>query len=192
MKKYLLVAFALGLFPFLAIGQGTVNFGSTDMAHRVLRDDGVTPPGPGFSAALYWAPVGSPESAMLQLGAITSVTGGTGFLVAGGTRTTGPGTPEGQDAMFQIRAWNGGFATFEEAVVNAPVGFLWGKTNPFMNPTGAPNATPPTPPAFLSGWTTPLIVSIPEPSTFALIGLGAGAWLLLRSQKRLRRQHSPK
>lgn len=182
MNKTLTIVFALGLVSSGALAQGTINFGTTAAAHRVT--DGVTGVGTGYQAALYWGGLGSPEANLIQLGAATGVVAGAGFLVAGGTRTTGVATAEGSDAAFQIRVWSGGAATYELALLNAGPGLLIGKTAVFTNPTGAPSASPPTTPAFLTGWNEPIVVYIPtpEPSSFALITLGLGAWAMHRSK----------
>ncbi len=67
----------------------------------------------------------------------------------------------------------------EEAIANNA---LVGKTLAFNNPTGAGGA-PPSPPANMVGWLAdnPLnLTAIPEPSTFALLGLGALGMFLFR------------
>jgi hypothetical protein len=172
MKKTLLATLVAGLIPMIVAAQGTVNFSSTALAHEVVLEGTTTPAGTGFVAALYWAPAGSAESALIQLGGTVPVTAG--YLNSPAVRTTGAGTAEGVSALFQVRAWNGGFATYEAALAAATglVGKGGGgggglNENMFNNPTGAPNGTPPSVPASLSGWTTPIQVHpvVPEPST---------------------------
>lgn len=182
MKKLILATLMAGLIPMIASAQGTVNFGSTALAHKVTTD-GNTGVGAGYGAALYWGAAGSLEGALIQLGASTGVTAGTGFLVAGGTRTTGVATAEGANGAFQVRAWTlSSGATYDAALLSG-VGFA-GRTAVFSNPTGAPTGSPPTPPAFLTGWVTPITVSpIPEPSTIALAGLGLASLLVIRRRK---------
>jgi hypothetical protein len=184
MKKVILATLMAGLVPMIASAQGTVSFQTSTANHRVLQTDGSTPVGTGFSAALYWGALGSLEGDLMQLGASTGVTSGTGFLVNGGVRTTGPATAGGAQGTFQVRAWNGAFSTYELAFAGAQATSLFGRTTPFANPTGDPNGTPPGTAAQLSGWTTPITVSaIPEPSTIALAGLGVASLLLFRRRK---------
>jgi hypothetical protein len=184
MKKVILATLMAGLIPMIASAQGTVTFASSSANHRVYQTDGVTPVGAGYSAALYWGTLGSLEGALVQIGATTGVNSANGLLVNGGTRTTGPATPAGQQATFQVRAWNGAFSTYELAFAGAQASSLFGRTTPFANPTGNPNDTPPGTPSNLTGWTTPIVVSaIPEPSTIALAGLGVASLLLFRRRK---------
>lgn len=197
MKEILLISFALGLAATLALAQGTINFGSTASAHQIVCGGGwITPPipigspvGEGFTAALYWGPAGSLEASMVQLGATASVQAGTGYIVAGGTRMTGAATAEGTSATFQIRAWNGTATTYEAAISNLGLygTTATGRTALFSNATGAPTASPPIPPAFLTGWTTPLGVwYIPEPSPFALAGLAFAVFKLFQVMRKQR------
>lgn len=183
MKKLILATLMAGLIPMLSLAQGTVNFGSgVPGVQIVVQSDGVTPVPTGFSAALYWAPLGSLEGQLSQLGATTTVFGGSGFIV-GGTRTTGALTAPGTDALFQVRAWNGAYTSYEAALAGVP-GTQAGKTAMFQNPTANPAASPPPAPAPLSGWTAPLVVTpIPEPSTIALAGLGLASLLIIRRRK---------
>lgn len=185
MKKILLITFVLSLVTG-AGAQGTINFGSTSTNHVVLYGNpGAfgTPVGTGFSAALYWGPSGSLEGWLIQLGTSASVQAGTGFIIGGGTRTTGVATAGGANAVFQVRAWNGGFATYEQAVSSGLTPWA-GKGQLFTNPTGDPAASPPGTPAFLTGWTTPVYVGIPEPSAGALFGLGVGLVTLFRATRK--------
>lgn len=184
MKAILLATFALGLTWSGALAQGTINFGSTSPNHIVLLNG--NPPPPGLAVALYWGPLGSHEGLLIQLGATTGVMADTGFLVPGGTRTTGVATPEGANALFQVRAWTGGHATYEDALSHPTPFTRVGRTMVFTNPTGAPNASPPGPPALLTGWTYPLIIPFPEPSTASLFGLGVGLVTLFRATRKKR------
>ena len=54
-----------------------------------------------------------------------------------------------------------------------------------MNPAGNPNYSPPDVPAFLTGWTTPVMAYYPpEPGTASLLGLGIGALAIFRAIKK--------
>lgn len=183
MKKIILATLVAGLIPMMVAAQGQVNFGTTTANHRVV-DQSLTPVGTGFMAALYGGVNGSLEGALVQLGAAHPVTAGTGFILAGGTRLV-PGVAEGDPASLQVRAWDGAYATYEAAIAGATG--LVGKTAVFSNPTGGPTTSPPSTPAFLSGWTEQLVVSpaiIPEPSTFALAGLGLAGLLIFRRRNK--------
>jgi hypothetical protein len=184
MKKLILATLMAGLIPMIASAQGTVSFSSSSANHKVTSN-GTTGVGAGYIAALYWGAGTGPaaENTLVQLGATTGVTGGTGFLVNGGTRTTGGATAEGAQATFQVRAWTSSSgATWEEALTSGS-GFA-GKTAPFVNNTGGPNLSPPVTAQQLAGWTTPITVTpIPEPSTIALAGLGLASLLVIRRRK---------
>jgi hypothetical protein len=92
--------------------------------------------------------------------------------------------PAGANVVIALAIWD-----------NAATSYLvWaGKAGPldrfgflaFMNPTADYTAFPtPAPPA-LSGWTSDLLLVelIPEPSPFALAGVGVAAWLLVRRRR---------
>jgi hypothetical protein len=100
----------------------------------------------GVKAALYWSPNGSNN--FVQLGAAAVVGNPVPGIVADGTRVTGPETTGGSVAQFQIRAWGGGFLTFEQAVTNGS-GNLIGQSQIVTAKTGNPGGDPPTPPTSL-------------------------------------------
>jgi hypothetical protein len=92
--------------------------------------------------------------------------------------------PAGASVVIGLAVWDTAAPTFS---VNA---WLDGKVAAgviaFVNPTADYTAFPtPAPPA-LSGWTSDLVMTvelIPEPSAFALAGVGAAVWLLLRRRR---------
>ncbi len=90
--------------------------------------------------------------------------------------------PKGATVVIALAMWNDAEPTWEDAGwfgVNLRLGVL-----AFVNATADYTAIrAPAPPA-LSGWTSDLIMSIPEPSTVALAGVGAAAWLMLRRSAR--------
>ena len=183
MKKLILATLMAGLVPMIALAQGTVNFQSASANAIVVTAIGPNVPvGAGYIAALYGGSLGSLEAALNPLGATAPVTAGTGLIIAGGTRVYNGVTP-GAQGTFQVRAWTASSGGDWIAAIQSGVGFA-GKTPLFNNPTGDPTASPPGTPAFLSGWTAPLLVTpIPEPSTIALAGLGLASLLVIRRRK---------
>jgi len=133
-----------------------------------------------FNAAFY----GGTDSANLTLLHSFSGAGAVGTGVAGpgtffdptGSAYAVPGTTTASTtAFFQIEAWGGQFATYAEAKAQ---GALAGKSGVFSNPVASPPNTPPD----LTGMPSVILV-IPEPSSFALAGLGAAALLIFRRRK---------
>jgi hypothetical protein len=133
---------------------GTVVFGNNSSSKVTVGQGG--PPvkaSDNVQAALYWAP--TDPSSFAQIGAAVSVgvvnVQSQAVLVdgifVGGIRTTNLATA-GNPAYFQVRAWSGGYATYEQAATNANA--LLGQSVVFQVTTG--NAgSPPTPPAALTG-----------------------------------------
>ena len=161
MKKLVVALLATALVPSLAFAQGTVNFASTSANHQIQLPD--NSPAGGVLAELLW----SPDNIVPYVSIASSTTAANGFLTTPTTGVTGAATPEGATAWFIVAASDGAL--------------LIGQSAPFENLTGAPNASPPTTPAAMTGWTSPVVLSvIPEPTTFALAGLGAAALLIFR------------
>ncbi len=195
MKRNLIITFALGCAVATALAQGTINFQSASTNAVVVYGGGWggpppptgygSPVGAGFVAALYGGAAGALEGALTQLGPIVPVTAGSGFIIGGGTRTN-PAVAGGATGAFQIRAWSGGFASWNEVLMSGGGTNIWvGRTPVFSNPTGNPTASPPGTPAFLTGWNTPLIVvNSPEPSAGSLFALCLGSWLLFRASRK--------
>jgi len=104
--------------------------------------------------------------------------------------------PAGASVVIALAMWDTAAPTFSDASVaffngKAAVGGL-----AFVNPTADYTAFPKPGPPALSGWTSPLVMGTyleaPEPSTFALAGVGAAVWLSLRRHRnRRQRSHAP-
>jgi hypothetical protein len=148
LQAFLIGAFLAG-FDLKLVAQpsgGTVNFGNDNTA-KVINGPTGNPVASSnnVQAALYWAPLDSTN--FLQIGAAISVGVPLDGLFAGGTRTTDPGSPGGSSAQFQVRAWGGGYATYEEAAQH--YGVLIGTSAIIPLTTGNPDGDPPTPPPSL-------------------------------------------
>jgi len=148
--------------------------------------------GANYSIQLMWAPVGNYATdvgfALAALGSSSPVAffGTTGGgpasdgagLFDGGTIPSPVGTsmPAG-NYSFMARAWfNGGqFGTYDAAKLNnRNTGYVIFPGSATAFPAGAPNTV-------FAPFTVG--VAVPEPSTFALAGLGAAALLLIRRRK---------
>jgi hypothetical protein len=142
--------------------------------------------GAGFFAQLLGANGGGQnESALTPQGATTTFRTGTGAGNLAGTTATLQGIPKDSPlATLQLVAWDnssGLYSTWAQASV-AWLGNLIaaGRSNPFnVGPIGGDNNPAPT----LNGLQSFSIYFIPEPSTFALVGLSAAAMLIFRRRK---------
>jgi hypothetical protein len=182
MKKVILATLMAGLVPMIVSAQGTINFQSASTAAYVTINAPGNPVGAGYIASLHGGASGANEGGLSQLGGTAAVTGGSGLIIGGGTRTNSA-VAGGATGAFQVRAWTSASGATYDAAVASGSGFA-GKTAVFEQPTGNPTATPPGTPAFLTGWNTPLIVTpIPEPATIALAGLGVASLLIFRRRK---------
>jgi len=169
-----------------ALAQGTVNFqnriaGTLDAPVRNV--DG-TSLGAGYFAQLWG---GASAGSLTAMGAVAQFISnpttqlGTGYFV-GGERTVTGITPAGGAAFIQVRAWYGGptgaiqdWATaLSSGVANGQSGVV------NLTATGNPTSSPPGTPVNMIGLTGFSLV--PEPGTYALLALGAGA-LFLRRRK---------
>lgn len=188
MKRILVSMAGVMIGVFSVLGQGTVNF--SNFGGNPIKYD-VSVPGKNganvevnaFSAALYWAPLGSTEAQLTQIGAIGNINPLAGFFLLG-TRTTGSATAAGSPGMFQVRAWSAGFTSYEAAAAAAasdPTKYI-GKSILFQNNTGGGGTPPGAPAALLMPGFNVASVAVPEPSVIILGVLGAGA-LLLRRRK---------
>jgi hypothetical protein len=184
--KRLLAGIACLALSVGAFAQGTVNFNNSPGAvggtgAPVFDADGTTRlEGTGFSAILY---AGADENSLAAIGDPLSFrTGaGAGFFNTTGidtARTIGTVAP-GATASIQVRAWEtagGTIASYDAAVAG---GFKTGVSAIFTVATGGVG-DPPSLPANLVGLTS--FNLIPEPTTYALLALGA-ATLFLRRRK---------
>ncbi len=135
----------------LAVAQssGTVNFANNSSC-LVINGQTQKPVAlsDGIQAALYWAPSGSNN--FVQLGAAIAVGVPLPGLFAGRTLSTGAGTTAGGAAQFQVKAWSGGYASFEQAASHG--GVLLGESSILQGVTGNPAGSPPAPPNSLAAY----------------------------------------
>jgi hypothetical protein len=167
-----------------AFAQGTVNFNNSPGAvggtgAPVFDVDDTT----RLAGTAYWAQLfaGPGENSLAPIGAALNFRTGTG---AGFFNTTGVDTSRsigtvapGALATIQVRAWEAAGGTSYDAAFAG--GFKTGKSSTFTVTTGGAGS-PPSLPANLVGLTSFSLV--PEPSTYALLALGAAA-LFLRRRK---------
>lgn len=142
-----LSALVAGLQSLDALAGGTVTFGnsSSSLLINSLTGNPVAP-ADGVKVALYWAPMGSPD--FVQISTVVDVGKVLPGVFAGGTCATGPETAGGSVGQFQVRAWSGGYASYEQAV--QAMNGLIGQSAVIQVKTGNPVGDPPTPPGSLA------------------------------------------
>jgi hypothetical protein len=201
MKKYLsvLAIAAMAAYATSAFAQGTVTFNNgtglvkawTSATDSTL----VNVPKGGGMVQLYWAPAGSAYvawqgslsgAAWQLLNPLWKAENPIGFTTpsagkfTGGTLTLTP-LAAGGGIDYVVMGWTGAATSFDAAIaanamVNVSQKFGSATGNPTTTPAGLPVATADT----FQGMT---LQPIPEPSTFALAGLGAAALLIFRRRK---------
>ena len=193
MKKLLLSAMLVGLAAG-AFAQGQINLsnGSNSGTGPTSANGGlfwIDADGPGgnapalintdFNVNFYG---GSDANNLVLLKSFVGSGGGAAlgagsFLDLTGVPVSIPGALT--SGFFRVEAWTGG-STFAGGTLKNQDTF----STVFSNPLGNPNAQPPGLPTDLTGMPgIVLTTAIPEPSTFALAGLGAAALLIFRRRK---------
>jgi hypothetical protein len=192
------------LFGVLAVrmvcAQGAISFANNSLTRvtNLLTFEPVVA-GTTFQAALYYLPDQLISPTTPDFDMFGSVLGAPiGFVIPGvfigGTRTTPPSTPPGGIAWFQVRVWETAFgSTYEEALNNPnPMNgrlACVGTSNIIRVPAGDPSHPIGAPGTLVAAGLQGFYVCIPEPGTWALVGLG-GAFLAwsLRRQRHSRHQ----
>jgi hypothetical protein len=186
--KRLFLTVALGVACVSAFAQGTftlANYG-TGFSAKITDTDGTTGlAGSAWSVDLYWAAgivVNSTQLVALgQPGAFSTVPALAGYFNDGPrTINTTPGV-----ITAQLRVWDTASGSSWAAASMVPSASL-GESTLFYVTLGNPNATPPGLPGTLSGINGhpfSIVALIPEPSAFALAGLGLAGMLLLRRRR---------
>jgi len=165
-----------------AFGQGGVNIGNYQVPFnpvvwsaasgggRVHSTDGVT-------LALWWGQGAGLTDSQLAFGvALPWKTDSEGLGYFGYyalTQATLPGWAPGQTWTFQVRA--SGNSTRGVVDQNASRSVLWAESANIQNVGGTPPGLPGN-----STQSIGLTVSVPEPTTFALAGLGAASMMIFR------------
>lgn len=175
---------------FKQIGNGTGDFPAGTTSWAGWTPIGATLGGQyGASttlAQLLTGPSGAPESSLLpQTAVITFRSGaGAGFTQGGTTVTAANVTPD-TAGVWEMVVWDnstGLYPTWTAASVAWEAGLIAaGKSGPF-NATFGGTGTPPNMNGLMS-FNLYSLGTIPEPSTFALAGLGAAALLIFRRRK---------
>jgi hypothetical protein len=202
MKKYLsiLAVAAMAAYATSAFAQGTVVFSNgTGLVKQWTAADNSTlmnVPKGGGSVQLYWAPAGTAYQGWTgtssaaawfasnpgwTLGPVVGFNTPSAGKFSGGTLTLTPLTPAGTGIDYVIIGWTGTHAGLDAALTaNAMVGV----STKTPSGTGNPTTTPPGTPTGLSDTFAGMTLQpVPEPSTFALAGLGAAALLIFRRRK---------
>jgi len=197
MKK-LLAILAIGALAASAFAQGTVVF-ENPLTARVQQWTSPTdstliyvPVNTGYAellaaattAAAPTVPIGSSLETWLSTSApgwaavaTTPINLAAGWFNGGTVTITGIGA--GASAQYMLIGWTGSSATWD--VAYSTTGAMLGESAVFTTTTANPTSTPPGTPSSLTTFTGPLVFSpIPEPSTFALAGLGLAALLVFR------------
>lgn len=178
MRK-LLILTACALSAVGALAQGTVNFASTGA--QIFLAGGTAAPASAFTVGLYYGVAGTTDPAALVLLSPTKALGPVAGRFLGGTITTPATTAPGASAVFEVRGWSTGYASYEAAASSGIATVFVGRSGIFNNATGNPTSVPPGTPAALV-FANVTLNPVPEPSTIVLGLLGVGA-LLIRRRK---------
>jgi len=187
MKQKLALLMALAASTACVLAQGTVNFQNFGPGVNSIIGDpsaGHTPiGGAGYSADLYWALGTVSDPTALQSAGFSTpfqAGAGAGYFLGGLLGIPGTLAAGGQLITVQIRAWRVADGASWLAA-STPQGAWHGEGNLFQVTTGG--GTTPAPYFTASQGFNLTQNAVPEPSTFALLGLAGGALLLFRRRK---------
>jgi hypothetical protein len=194
MKKLLVTITMVALAVGTMYGQGRIGFDNLGTGNTITVGPLNQGPsggaaganiGANYSIQLLWAPVGTYANEAAFLAAIVGQSAAVQFfgVTGGGPTTDGAGLFDGGSVpvpvgsyTVQARAWfNTGFNSYDLAFA---AGMNTG-TSAFQN---LDSTAPPTPAQFTS-FPSFTVGAVPEPSTFALAGLGVASLLLFRRRK---------
>ena len=205
MKK-LLGILAISALAASAFAQGTISIQNTatELIQQWTAEGNSTlmsvPAGQGH-VQFFAAPAGSSLTPLGSLGALgfsTSYTTLAGFLAAnsswnayainttvaagrivGNTVTVTPLTP-GASIDYITIGWTGAFTTLDQAIAG---GAMIGESPMLVSTTGNPTVTPAVTPSLMNATYTGIVLApqvVPEPTSFALAGLGLAALVAFR------------
>jgi hypothetical protein len=181
MKKLILTTVLLaGLSTSVSVyAQGTVFFDNTGGGLVYVGADTSTPLAVDVNGQLLG---GSPQTSIQTMVGVSGTAIDFGvFADPSGLSFQVPGTPVGTTAQLEVKLWlNPAYPDYAAALAG---GDAVADSGIFSNPTGG-DGTPAALGKTLTGMPEMhLLSNVPEPTTFALLGLGAGALLLFRRRK---------
>lgn len=179
MKKLIAVALMAFATTLSSFGQGSFDFnnGSSTVQVPIFAADGTTPLTGGL-ADFVWRPVGSSDAFQAFSSAAVPVAVGQfapGFFFGGVVTLPVTGSVE-----VQVRAWTAASGGSWALASANPDGFI-GTSSVVTVPLAVGTEQPISLANF--GLNSFQMVAVPEPSTFALAGLGAAALLVFRRRK---------
>jgi len=202
MKKLILTTIT-SMAAIAAFAQGTVNFvndsvnltsppdrfvrfASPTSAGNVFGTNNARAVGTTYAVQLYYGASTANEGSLIPLSAAAgnlraSTSAAAGAWANGGARTF-QSANVGDVLNLQVRVWDIQFgATYEAARANAAYSSSIGASAIFTYQVPAATSAPG---AFLLGGLTGFTIdSVPEPASFAMVGLGAAALLIFRRRK---------
>lgn len=184
MKKLIATTLATSLVGLAAFGQGAINFANfvgapANINQPFLESDGVTKvPTAGYQVSLL---VGTSATSLSLVDTVGLAAPG----YIGSKTETLAGIAAGTPIFYAVEIWNtaaGSTFALAKAAGQAGTANAYGE---FVSPTASATPTAaPNPPGPLTGLgSISLNSGVPEPSTFALAGLGAAALLIFRRRK---------
>jgi len=186
---FLISAFTILNLNAFAQGFGDIVFANSSANPVFLCDGSLVPraaSGGTYLVELLSAPDGADFRAATRAGGTATFNSARDGIFLGGGRTV-PTTVDGGFAQFQVRVLDSrAGARYEEALVLGDLRYQLGESPIFIRNTRDPLAIPP-----LGATAAPLIMpsfaigvpGCPEPSTYTLALLAAGALWLLRRKK---------
>jgi len=192
--RYLAMTFAIACFCSNLHAQGTVLFDNGHLGGPnapVYEANGVTKcSGPQFLAQLLAGPSVDNLATIAMVGFSTG--NGAGYFYGGGVAI--PSVVPGATAWVRVDVWNTASGPSFDLAKASGLPDSWWQSSTFPVVTGGSGSGVPSPPTSLLGLgTSPVYLNgfVPEPSTFALAGLGATA-VLFRFRQRSRAARQPK
>lgn len=164
------------LFAFLipshnCLGQGQSAFANNPVVPIFYEDSG-EPAGPEVTVGLYYSGDSGATQDELLLGATTQVIT-SGIFNNGGQPVTLP-LPIGSRYIVEIRAWTGGFGSFEEALIQGDPGTDQAGGSGILLPLVLGGGASPAPNLFSNGGLGSIALTpVPEPSTMWLGIMGS-------------------